>query len=560
MLLGCLYRGRETIFVSVYRIDVLANLCLDKLTDHVHFNVLSICHISLLYTRNAAASGGRTSYHVRCFTTDMYASKPQDSTMEKSYKGHSMLAPFTAGWQTADTDPLVIEKSEGCYVYDSNGKKYLDSLAGLWCTALGGNEPRLIDAATKQLKTLPFYHSFWNRTTKVSLDLADELLETFTARKMAKAFFVNSGSEANDTQVKLVWYYNNALGRPNKKKFIARSKSYHGSTLIAASLTGLPALHQQFDLPAPFVLHTDCPHYWRYHLPGETEEDFATRLAKNLEDLILKEGPETIAAFIAEPVMGAGGVIPPPATYFDKKPPIVENKNRNVVGLKIQAVVKKYDILFIADEVVCAFGRLGEMFGSDKYNIKPDLVSLAKALSSAYMPIGAVLVSPEISEVIHSQSNKLVSCAVALEALKLYKYGHPLTETVSCVYYVALLGERNIVERARSLTPKFQDGLRAYTDSPIIGEIRGTGLIMGTEFTENKSPNDPFPAEWGVGAYFGAQCQKNGMLVRVAGDSIMLCPPLSISEGELDEVLISKYGQALKDTEARVKELKAQKK
>ncbi|XP_074296261.1 gamma aminobutyrate transaminase 1, mitochondrial-like [Silene latifolia] len=492
---------------------------------------------ALQYTRNAAASGGRTSYHVRCFTSDTYASKPQDSTTEKSYKGHSMLAPFTAGWQTADTDPLVIAKSEGCYVYDINGKKYLDSLAGLWCTALGGNEPRLIDAATKQLTTLPFYHSFWNRTTKVSLDLAEELLEAFTARKMAKAFFVNSGSEANDTQVKLVWYYNNALGRPNKKKFIARSKSYHGSTLIAASLTGLPALHQQFDLPAPFVLHTDCPHYWRYHLSGETEEDFATRLAKNLEDLILKEGPETIAAFIAEPVMGAGGVIPPPATYFEK----------------IQAVVKKYDILFIADEVVCAFGRLGEMFGSDKYNIKPDLVSLAKALSSAYMPIGAVLVSPEISEVIHSQSNKLgsfshgftysghpVSCAVALEALKMYK-------------------ERNIVERVRSLTPKFQDGLRAYADSPIIGEIRGTGLIMGTEFTDKKSPNDPFPAEWGVGAYFGAQCQKNGMLVRVAGDSIMLCPPLSISEGELDE-LISKYGQALKDTEERVSELKAQKK
>ncbi|KAK9749719.1 hypothetical protein RND81_02G145800 [Saponaria officinalis] len=372
------------------------------------------------YTRNEAAYGGRSSYLVRCFATDINPSQPQEPTTEKSYKGHSMLAPFTAGWQTTDTNPLVIDKSEGSYVYDINGKKYLDSLAGLWCTALGGNEPRLVDAAIKQLKTLPFYHSFWNRTTKVSLDLAEKLLETFTARKMAKAFFVNSGSEANDTQVKLVWYYNNALGRPNKKKFIARSKSYHGSTLIAASLSGLPALHQQFDLPAPFVLHTDCPNYWRYHLPGETEEDFATRLANNLESLILKEGPETIAAFIAEPIMGAGGVIIPPATYYEK----------------VQAVVKKYDILFIADEVICGFGRLGEMFGCDKYNIKPDLVSVAKALSSAYMPIGAVLVSPEISEVIHSQSNKLgsfshgftysghpVSCAVAVEALKLYKEG-----------------------------------------------------------------------------------------------------------------------------------------
>ncbi|KAL9265643.1 Gamma aminobutyrate transaminase 3, chloroplastic-like protein [Drosera capensis] len=462
----------------------------------------------------------------------------------QSFKGHDMLAPFTAGWQTTELDPIVIDRSEGCYIYDIHGNRYLDALAGLWCTALGGSEPRLVAAATAQLNKLPFYHSFWNRTTKPSLDLAKELLEMFTARKMAKAFFVNSGSEANDTQVKLVWYYNNALGRPRKKKFIARTKAYHGSTLISASLSGLPALHQQFDLPAPFVLHTDCPHYWRNHLPGETEEEFATRLANNLENLILEEGPETIAAFIAEPVMGAGGVIPPPATYFEK----------------IQAVVKKYDILFIADEVICAFGRLGEMFGCDKYKIKPDLVSMAKALSSAYVPIGAILVSPEVADVVYSQSNKLgafshgftysghpVSCAVALEALKIYK-------------------ERNIVERVKSLTPRFQDGLKAFSGSPIIGEIRGTGLILGTEFADNKSPNDPFPSEWGkfhllfvsrVGAYFGAQCQKHGMLVRVAGDNIMMCPSLTISEEEIDE-LIRIYGKALKDTEERVKELKSQ--
>ncbi|CAL5335439.1 unnamed protein product [Camellia sinensis] len=454
---------------------------------------------------------------------------------DKGFKGHSMLAPFTAGWQTTDLHPLVIEKSEGCYLYDTNGKKYLDSLAGLWCTALGGNEHRLVDAATTQLKTLPFYHSFWNRTTKPSLDLAKELLEIFTATKMAKVFFTNSGSEANDTQVKLVWYYNNALGRPNKKKFIARTKAYHGSTLIAASLSGLTPLHQKFDLPAPFVLHTDCPHYWRYHLPGETEEEFSTRLANNLENLILKEGPETIAAFIAEPVMGAGGVIPPPATYFEK----------------IQAVVKKYDILFIADEVICAFGRLGTMFGCDKYNIKPDLVSLAKALSSAYMPIGAVLVSPKVSDVIHSQSNELgnfshgftysghpVACAVALETVKIYK-------------------ERNIIERVKSLSPKFQDGIKAFSNSPIIGEIRGTGLIIGTEFTDNKSPNESFPPEWGIGAYFGAECEKHGMLVRVSGDNIMMCPPFIITPDQLDE-LISIYGKALKATEERVHELKAQ--
>ncbi|KAE8718746.1 putative gamma-aminobutyrate transaminase 3 [Hibiscus syriacus] len=557
------------------------------------------------------------------------------------FKGHDMLAPFTAGWQTTDVNPLVIERTEGCYAYDANGKRYLDALAGLWCTALDsdttvnigianmsraifcnvgylkpfvfhqdkissseligwrsevtssgagkvkigearleisrrerGNEPRLVEAATAQLNKLPFYHSFWNRTTKPSLDLAKDLLETFTARKMAKVFFTNSGSEANDTQVKLVWYYNNALGRPNKKKFIARAKSYHGSTLISASLSGLPALHQKFDLPAPFVLHTDCPHYWRYHLEGETEEEYSTRLANNLENLIVKEGPETIAAFIAEPVMGAGGVILPPATYFEK----------------IQAVVKKYNILFIADEVICAFGRLGTMFGCDKYNIKPDLVSVAKALSSAYMPIAGVMVSPEISEVIYSESNKLgtfshgftysghpVSCAVAIEALKLYKCVSilPLRKSIShpC-------RERNIVEKVESISPRFQDGLKSFSDSPIVGEIRGTGLIHGTEFTDNKSPNDPFPSEWGmfhfyflfllerklssvcmigIGAYFGSQCEKQGLLIRVAGDSIMMSPPLIITPPEVDE-LINKYGRALKATEERVKELKYQQK
>ncbi|KAF7010615.1 hypothetical protein CFC21_025012 [Triticum aestivum] len=465
------------------------------------------------------------------------ASSPQtNSTEENGFKGHGMLAPFTAGWQSNDVHPLVIERSEGSYVYDINGNKYLDSLAGLWCTALGGSEPRLVKAATDQLNKLPFYHSFWNRTTKPTLDLADDLLSMFTASKMGKAFFTNSGSEANDSHVKLVWYYNNALGRPNKKKFIARSKAYHGSTLISASLTGLPALHQKFDLPAPFVLHTDCPHYWRFHLPGETEEEFATRLAKNLEDLILKEGPETIAAFIAEPVMGAGGVIPPPKTYFDK----------------VQAVVKKYDILFIVDEVITAFGRLGTMFGSDMYNIKPDLVTLAKALSSAYVPIGATLVSPEIAAVVDSQSNKLgsfahgftysghpVACAVAIEALKIYR-------------------ERNIPDHVKQIAPRFQEGLKAFAGSPIVGEIRGVGLIIGTEFTDNKSRDSPFPAEWGVGAIFGQECQKRGMLVRVAGDSIMMSPPLTMTAGEVEE-LVSIYGEAMKSTEMKVAELKSKK-
>ncbi|GER33594.1 aminobutyrate aminotransferase [Striga asiatica] len=429
----------------------------------------------------------------KAYSTQESLQKDVSSNDDNGFKGHDMLAPFTAGWQTTDLNPLVIEKSEGSYVYDAKGKKYLDALAGLWCTSLGGNEPRLVEAATKQLKTLPFYHSFWNRTTKPSLDLAKELTDMFTANDIARVFFTNSGSEANDTQ--------------------------------------------KFDLPAPFVLHTDCPHYWRFHLPGETEEEFSTRLANNLENLILKEGPETIAAFIAEPVMGAGGVIPPPSTYFGK----------------IQAIVKKYDILFIADEVICAFGRLGTMFGCDKYGIKPDLVTIAKALSSGYLPIGAVLVSHEVYDAVHDQSNKLgvfshgftysghpVSCAVALETLRIYK-------------------ERNILDQVNKIAPKFQEGLKAFANSPIIGEIRGTGLIHGTEFTDNKSPTNTFPSEWGVGAYFGAQCEKHGMLVRVAGDNIMMSPPYIMTLEEVDE-LIEKYGKALKDTEDRVLEFKSQKK
>ncbi|KAM0899879.1 hypothetical protein ACQ4PT_021007 [Festuca glaucescens] len=499
-------------------------------------NAASKAEILVKYVASAGKLHGLHSFSEapRYFSSEPFLQA--EPTEEIRFKGHGMLAPFTAGWQSTDVNPLVIDRSEGAYVYDINGKKYIDALAGLWCTALGGNEPRLVKAATEQLNKLPFYHSFWNRTTKPSLDLANEILKMFTAREMGKVFFANSGSEANDSQVKLVWYYNNALGRPKKKKFIARSKSYHGSTLIAASLSGLPALHQKFDLPAPFVLHTDCPHYWRFHLPDETEEEFSTRLANNLESLILKEGPETIAAFIAEPVMGAGGVILPPKSYFEK----------------VQAVLKKYDILLIADEVITAFGRLGTMFGCDKYNIKPDLVSIAKALSSAYMPIAAILVSPEIADVIHSESNKLgsfahgftysghpVACAVAIEALKIYN-------------------ERNITKNVNEIAPRFQEGIKAFSGSPIIGETRGLGLILGTEFVDNKSPNDPFPAEWGVGSIFGAECEKRGMLIRVTGDSIMLSPPLIMTPGEVDEI-VSKYGDALKATEERIAELKSNK-
>src|SRR5499427_356969 len=308
---------------------------------------------------------------------------------------------------------LVLTTGKGIYVYDENGKAYLEGLSGLWCLSLGYGEERLIEAADRQMRRLPYYHTFTQKVADVTVDLAEKLI-AIAPVPMSKVFFCNSGSEANDSVVKMVWYYNNALGRPEKKKIIARQGGYHGVTVAAASLTGLPMNHKDFDLPIANILHTECPHYYRYGRPGESEEQFATRMGESLDALIEKEGPETVAAFIAEPVMGAGGVITPPATYFEK----------------IQAVLKKHDVLFIADEVICGFGRTGRMFGSETFGLKPDIMVMAKALSSAYLPISATAISESIYQALLSESDKLgifahgytysghpVCCAVALETL-----------------------------------------------------------------------------------------------------------------------------------------------
>ncbi|XP_024379449.1 vanillin aminotransferase isoform X2 [Physcomitrium patens] len=460
--------------------------------------------------------------------------KPVQDTLDNEgmYHGHSMLAPFTSGSQQMETEPLIIAKGEGVYVWDRNGKKYLDALAGLWCASMGFSEKRLMNAAWNQMTQLPFYHSFWNRTSQPPLDLAKELIDIFKPVKMGKVFFCNTGSEANDTQVKLAWYYNNALGREKKKKIISRHSSYHGSTMSAASLSGLTPLHTGFDLPASYVLHTDCAHYWRYHLPNESEEDYSSRLADNLEKLILKEGPDTIAAFIAEPLMGAGGVIPPPATYWDK----------------IQPILKKYDVLLIADEVICAFGRLGTMFACEKYNIKPDLLTIAKQLSSGYMPISAVLLGQHIFDVLAKQSNRLgtfghgftygghpVACAVALETLRIYK-------------------ETDILAHVNEVAAIFQTEMRKFASSSIIGEVRGEGLVLGIEFVSNKETKESFPVDWGVGEYFSGQCTALGMLVRFAGNNIMYSPPLIITTDEIKEI-VRMSAAALKATEIYVLEL-----
>jgi len=324
------------------------------------------------------------------------------------------LHPSTNLRQVQTDGPLVITRGEGVYVYDDEGRRYLEGMSGLWCASLGFSERRLAEAAYRQMLELPFYHSFGGKVPAISAELAERLIGIAPAG-MGRVLFANSGSEANDTAIKLAWYVNNALGRPQKKKIIARRRAYHGVTIASGSLTGLAFAHTDFDLPIDRVLHTDAADYYRGAQAGESEEAFAARLADGLEQLILREGPDTVAAFFAEPVMGAGGVLVPPATYFDR----------------VQPILRKYDILFVADEVICGFGRTGQMFGTQTFDLKPDIITVAKALSAGYLPISANLVSNALYDVLLAQSDKLgifghgytysshpVPAAVALETLR----------------------------------------------------------------------------------------------------------------------------------------------
>jgi len=287
----------------------------------------------------------------------------------------TLAHPNTNLAQLRETGPLVIERGKGVYVYDSDGKPYLEGMAGLWCTALGYGNEELADVAAAEMKKLGFSHLYNGKSHDPAIELAERLKEMAPV-PISKVFFCNSGSEANDTQIKLVRYMNNALGRPAKKKIIGRLKGFHGLTIGAASITGLPHNHADFDLPIPGIMHVSCPHHYRFAQAGESEEDFATRLAAELEETIQREGPDTVAAFVAEPVMGAGGVIVPPKTYFEK----------------IGKVCEAHDVYMISDEVICGFGRLGTWFGMQAVNFKASGMSIAKQLSSAYLPIAAITV------------------------------------------------------------------------------------------------------------------------------------------------------------------------
>jgi 4-aminobutyrate--pyruvate transaminase len=445
--------------------------------------------------------------------------------------------PYTHLRKHLETGPLVIARGEGVRVWDDAGREYIEGMAGLWCTALGFSEPRLIEAATRALKTLPSYHGFAGKTCPAMIELAEALVASAPASAshgpMSKVLFACSGSEANDTAVKLAWYYNNALGRPEKKKIISRKRAYHGVTVAAASLTGLAPMHRDFDVPLAGMLHTDCPHHWRYADEGESEEDFASRMAQHLERLIVSEGPDTVAAFFCEPVMGVGGVILPPATYFEK----------------VQRVLRRYDVLLVADEVICGFGRTGSMWGCETYGIAPDIVVCAKALSSAYMPISAVLLSEPIWQAMLDESDKIGTFGHG------FTYGgHPVAAAVACEA-LKIYAERDIVGHVRAMAPVLLDGLRRFARHPLVGEVRGVGLVAAAELVRDKRTKENFPPAAGVGAFLFKRAEAHGLILRpLPGDIIAFSPPLIIGEPDI-EAILERFGRALDDTWAWVQEM-----
>ncbi len=424
-----------------------------------------------------------------------------------------VVHPFTNLRAHQNRGPLIITRGEGVWVFDDAGNRYLEGLAGLWCTGLGFSERRLVEAARRQLEQLPFTHAFAHRSSEPLIELASRLA-AIAPRPLSKVFFVNSGSEAVDSAIKLVWYYNNARGKQGKKRIIGRRRAYHGVSLAGGHLTGLAYAHQNFDRPmADRFLHVTPPCFYREGRAGETEEQFSSRLAEELDTVISAVGSDTVAAFFAEPVMGAGGVLVPPTKYFDK----------------IQAVLRKHDVLLIVDEVICGFGRTGRMWGSDTYGLQPDMIVCAKQLSSAYLPIAAVLMTDRFFDVIAEESDKVgvlgigftygghpVSAAVALETLRIYE-------------------SDRIVERAAQASGHFQRRLSALGQHPMVGEARGVGLIGGIEIVRNKATKEQFSQSAKAAALVVSKCLELGLILRaLPGDVVGICPPLIITREEVD--------------------------
>ena len=413
------------------------------------------------------------------------------------------------------TEQLVVDRGEGVYIYDNHGKQYLEGMSGLWCTGLGYGNRELIDAISEQLAKLSFTHMFGGKTHQPGMDLADKLAAMVPV-KDAKVFFGNSGSDANDTHIKLLRYYFDVIGKPEKHKIITRERAYHGVTVAAGSLTSLPANLAHFDAPlqALGILRTDHPHYYRGAQGDETEAAFVERITANLEQLILREGPGTIAAFIAEPITGASGVIVPPAGYYEK----------------VQAILARYDILFWADEVITGFGRTGKVFGCETVNIQePDQMTFAKQLSSAYYPISAAVIRGDIYEAMRQPSAEVgvfgqgytysghpVACAAALKTLEIYE-------------------RDGLYDHAAQMGQYLQERLAPLREHERVGEVRGAGLIAALELVQDRTSREPATE---LAKKVTQRCQDNGLIVRnVAGCAVALCPPLVITRAQVDEII-----------------------
>ncbi|WP_417666335.1 aspartate aminotransferase family protein [Roseibium sp.] len=419
------------------------------------------------------------------------------------------LHAYTDARKHEANGPLVIESGEGIYVEDNNGKRYIEGMAGLWSVAVGFGEKRLVEAAARQMEKLPFYHTFTHKTHGPSVELAEKLV-SMAPVPMSKAYFTNSGSEANDTAIKLIWYRSNAMGQPERKKIISRVRGYHGVTVASASLTGLPNNHRSFDLPIDKILHTTSPHYRTMKNVGESEEDFAKRCAQELEDLILAEGPETIAAFFAEPVMGAGGVVVPPNGYWEA----------------VQPILKKYDILFVADEVICGFGRTGNMFGTETYKLEPDMMTLSKALSSSYLPMSALLVNEKVYGPVADESHKIGVWGHGYTAS-----GHPVAAAVA-LENLKILEERDLVGHVREISPTFLKRLNGLASHPLVIESRGIGLIGAVELAHEELSKTP----GALGGKTNMAFQERGLISRNMIDALAFCPPLIITEQQVNDM------------------------
>jgi len=452
----------------------------------------------------------------------MSHNNPQTAQWQ-ALSGDHHLAPFSDYKQLKEKGPRIITKAQGVHLWDSEGNKILDGMAGLWCVAVGYGREELVEAASRQMRELPYYNLFFQTAHPPALELAESIAQ-LAPDGMNHVFFTGSGSEGNDTVLRMVRHYWALKGQPEKKVIISRINGYHGSTVAGASLGGMVGMHEQGDLPIPGIVHIAQP-YWFGEGGDMTEEAFGVWAADELEKKILEVGVDKVAAFIAEPIQGAGGVIIPPASYWPR----------------VKEILAKYDILFVADEVICGFGRTGEWFGSDYYGLRPDLMTIAKGLTSGYVPMGGVIVRDTLVEVLKQGGDFNHGFTYS---------GHPVAAAVGLAN-IRILRDERIIERVKSETaPYLQKRLRELSDHPLVGEVRGLGLLGAIELVRDKASRARY-TDLGVGMICRQFCFDNGLIMRAVGDTMILAPSLVISFAEIDE-LIEKARRCLDLTLAAV--------